>query len=77
MEKDLVEYIAKSLVDQPEEVRITESDGDMVNVLELRTATPDIGKIIGKNGRMAKSIRTLMSASVHPTGEGYSLEIMD
>jgi predicted RNA-binding protein YlqC (UPF0109 family) len=69
------------MVDEPDQVTVTEvSEGDGI-VLELRTAPGDTGKVIGKNGRMAKAIRTLLSASVYPDGQsdgrGYSLEILD
>jgi predicted RNA-binding protein YlqC (UPF0109 family) len=80
MGKDLVEYIARLMVDEPDQVTVAEvSEGDGT-VLELRTAPADTGKVIGKNGRMAKAIRTLLSASVYPDGgdsRGYSLEILD
>ena len=57
MEKDLIEYIAKSLVDDPGAVSVTESEGDKSTILELRVAEDDIGKVIGKYGRIAKAFR--------------------
>jgi predicted RNA-binding protein YlqC (UPF0109 family) len=82
MGKDLVAYIAKALVDDPGSVEVTENPGAEGVVLELRTAPDDTGKVIGKNGRMAKAMRTLLAASAYPEGPregrgGYSLEIVD
>ncbi len=77
MEKDLIEYIAKSLVDDPGAVSVTESEGDKSTILELRVAEDDIGKVIGKYGRIAKALRTVLSASASKSGKRYSLEILD
>lgn len=77
MEKDLVEYIAKSLVDNPDAVSVTEAEGDKSTVLELRVAEADIGKVIGKYGRIAKALRTVLSASAGKGGRRCTLEIMD
>lgn len=77
MEKDLVEYIAKSLVDDPGAVTVTEVDGDNATVLELRVAPADIGKVIGKYGRIAKAMRTVLAASTGKSGKRVSLEILD
>ena len=63
MQKDLIEYIAKSLVDDPSAVTVSESENEKGTVIELKVASGDIGKVIGKQGRIAKSIRTLLSAS--------------
>ena len=60
--KDLVEIIAKSLVDNPEEVHVNEIQGEQGLILELRVAPEDMGKVIGKQGRIAKAIRTVMKA---------------
>jgi len=60
--KDLVAYIAKSLVDKPEEVVVTEINGQQITVVELKVAREDIGKIIGKQGRTADAIRTILNA---------------
>ncbi len=77
MEKDLIEYIAKSLVDDPESVSVNETEGERGAVLELKVADDDIGKVIGKNGRIAKALRTVLSASASKDGKHYNLEILD
>ncbi|MBP5588574.1 MAG: KH domain-containing protein [Treponema sp.] len=77
MEKDLIEYIAKSLVDDPEAVSVNEIEGERGPVLELKVAEGDIGKVIGKYGRIAKALRTVLSASGSKDGKRYSLEILD
>ncbi len=61
--KELVEIIAKSLVDHPEDVVVTETEGDGTITLELTVASDDMGKVIGKQGRIAKSIRTVVKAA--------------
>lgn len=77
MEKDLIEYIAKSLVDDPSGVSVTETQGEHGKVLELKVAESDIGKVIGKYGRIAKAMRTVLSASASKDGKRYSLEILE
>lgn len=77
MEKDLIEYIAKSLVDDPDAVSVNETEGERGSVLELRVAQNDIGKVIGKYGRIAKALRTVLNASASRDGRRCSLEIMD
>ena len=77
MEKDLIEYIAKSLVDDPSAVSVNETEGERGLVLELRVAQGDIGKVIGKYGRIAKALRTVLSASASRDGKHYSLDILD
>lgn len=77
MEKDLIEYIAKSLVDDPGAVSVTETEGDRGTILQLKVADGDIGKVIGKYGRIAKALRTVLSASAVKDGRRYSLEILD
>lgn len=77
MEKDLVEYIAKTLVDDPSGVVVNMIEGDQSTILELKVADADIGKVIGKHGRIAKSIRTLLSAASTKTGKRVVLEILD
>ena len=62
--KELVEVIAKSLVDNPEEVTVTETEKDRATVLELHVAQADMGKVIGKQGRIAKAIRSVVKAAV-------------
>ena len=77
MEKDLVEYIAKSLVDDPDGVEVNIIEGEKSTILELRVSQDDIGKVIGKHGRIAKAIRTILSASATKTGKRIVLEILD
>lgn len=77
MEKDLIEYIAKSLVDDPSAVSVNETEGERGPILELRVAQGDIGKVIGKYGRIAKALRTVLSASASKDGKHYSLDILD
>ncbi|MDY0288941.1 MAG: KH domain-containing protein [Sphaerochaeta sp.] len=77
MEKDLVEYIVKSLVDSPDDVSINVVEGEKSTILELKVATEDIGKVIGKQGRIAKAIRTILSASATKSGKRAVLEILD
>jgi predicted RNA-binding protein YlqC (UPF0109 family) len=73
--KDLVEYMAKSLVDNPDEVQVTEErDGDRI-VLRLLVAEPDMGKVIGKQGRIAQAMRTLLKVAAVRRGERAILEI--
>jgi len=61
--KELLELIAKSLVDRPEDVEVTEIEGEQTTVLELRVASDDLGKVIGKQGRTARSIRTILGSA--------------
>ncbi len=73
----LVELIARALVDEPGEVSVRSIEGEQVRVLELRVATTDIGKIIGKKGRTAKSIRVLLAAAGVKLKMRYMLEILE
>ena len=77
MEKDLVEYIVKSLVDDPSAVKIAVVEGEKSTILELRVAQEDIGKVIGKHGRIAKAIRTVLQAAGARGGKHTVLEILD
>jgi uncharacterized protein len=77
VERDLVEYIAKCLVDDPAAVNVAVVEGDKSTILELRVAADDIGKVIGKHGRIAKAIRTILSASSEATHKRVMLEILD
>lgn len=77
MEKDLVEYIAKSLVDQPDEVNVNIVEGEQSTILELRVAANDVGKVIGKQGRIANAVRVILSASAAKSGKHVQLEILD
>ena len=75
--KELLLYMAKNLVDDPESVTVTEVDSDEGKVLELRVAEGDMGKVIGRQGRIAKEIRTIIKTVALRTGERVSVEIMD
>jgi uncharacterized protein len=75
--KELVEEIAKALVDIPEEVSVREVQGEQVTVLELRVAPSDLGKVIGKQGRTARSIRTLLGAAGMKLNRRFTLEILE
>jgi predicted RNA-binding protein YlqC (UPF0109 family) len=77
MERDLVEYIAKSLVDDPAAVTVNEVETDEATVIELRVSQDDIGKVIGKRGRIAKAMRTLLSAAATRGGKDVRLSILD
>jgi len=77
VEKDLVEYIAKSLVDDPAGVVVNVVEGDRSTILELKVSDSDIGKVIGKQGRIARAMRTLLSASATKSGKRVVLEILD
>ncbi|MCL2186316.1 MAG: KH domain-containing protein [Treponema sp.] len=77
MEKDLIEYLAKSLVDDPTQVKVNIVEGEKSTILELRVAEGDIGKVIGKHGRIAKAIRTVLQAAGARTGKHTVLEILD
>ena len=74
--KDLLVYLAQSLVDQPEAVKVTETEEEGSTLLELRVAEDDMGKVIGKQGKIAKSIRTLTKAAAAKQGVRVSVEIM-
>ena len=69
--------IAKALVDNPDEVAVSEIEGDQFTILELRVAQPDIGKVIGKQGRTANAIRTLLGATGMKLRRRFVLEILD
>jgi uncharacterized protein len=75
--KDLVEYMVKSLVDNPEMVEIREVEGEKSTILELKVTKEDIGKVIGKHGRIARAIRTIINASATKSGKRVVLEILD
>lgn len=74
--KELVEYIAKSLVDNPDAVEVREIEGERSIILELRVAPEDMGKVIGKQGKIAKSIRTLTKAAGAKQGKRVVVEIL-
>ncbi len=75
--KELVEMIAKALVDNPEQVSVTEVEGEQTTVLELRVAPSDLGKVIGKQGRTARCIRTLLGAAGMKLKKRFVLEILE
>ena len=75
--KELVEYIAKALVDNPDDVKLTEIEGEKTSVIELSVAKEDLGKIIGKQGRTARSIRTILSAASTKNNKRAVLEILE
>ena len=77
MEKELVEHIAKGLVDDPDKVEVNVIEGEKSTILELRVAESDVGKVIGKHGRIAKAVRTILSASATKSGKRVVLEIHD
>ena len=75
--KELVENIAKALVDIPEEVSVREVAGEQATLLELRVAPSDLGKVIGKQGRTARSIRTLLGAAGMKLNRRFTLDILE
>jgi uncharacterized protein len=75
--KELIKYIAQSLVDSPDKVEVTEIVGEQTSVIELRVAKEDLGKVIGKQGRTAKAIRTILSASSTKIHKRAVLEIIE
>ena len=75
MLRDMIEYIAKSLVDNPDEVKVTEIEGELTAVLELKVAKEDLGKVIGKQGRTARAMRTLLGAAAAKVKRRAVLEI--
>ncbi len=75
--KDLISYIAQALVDNPDEVKVTEVEGGQTLILELKVAKEDMGKIIGKHGRTAQAIRTLLSAASGKAKKRIVLEILE
>jgi predicted RNA-binding protein YlqC (UPF0109 family) len=75
--KELVEYIVKSLVDNPNKVDIREVEGEKTTVIELRVDQSDLGKVIGKQGRTARAIRTLLNAAGIKKGKRVVLEILE
>ena len=75
--KDLIKEIVQALVDRPDQVSVTEIVGENTTVLELKVAKSDMGKVIGKQGRNAQAIRTIMSAAAGKTQIRYVLEILE
>lgn len=75
--KDLVKYIAQALVDNPEVVEVSEIEGERTSVVELRVAKEDLGKVIGKQGKTAKAMRTILSAASAKLRKRTVLEIIE
>jgi len=75
--KDLIASIAKALVDKPEEVVATEIEGEQTSVIELKVAKEDLGKIIGKQGRTAQAIRTILNAASKKIHKRFVLELIE
>jgi hypothetical protein len=75
--KELIEVISKSLVDKPEEVEVTEIEGEQTTVIELKVAKEDLGKVIGKQGRTAQAMRTLLGAASMKIRKRSVLEIVE
>lgn len=75
--KELIEMIAKALVDNPNEVSVAEVDAEQTTILELRVAQSDLGKVIGKQGRTARAIRTLLGAAGMKLKRRFVLEILE
>ncbi len=75
--KTLIEYIAKSLVDKPEEVEVKELEGEQTSVLELKVAKEDLGKVIGRQGRTARAMRTILGAASIRAKKRTVLEILE
>ncbi|MFH1372777.1 MAG: KH domain-containing protein [bacterium] len=75
--KDFIESIVRVLVDNPDQINIVEVEGTRTTVYELRVAQSDLGKVIGKNGQTAKSMRTLLSAAAARQGKRAVLEILE
>jgi predicted RNA-binding protein YlqC (UPF0109 family) len=73
----LIAYIAKALVDKPEEVDVTEVEGEQTSVIELKVAKEDLGKVIGKQGRTARAMRTILSAASTKINKRSVLEIIE
>jgi len=77
MLKELVEFMARALVDNPEKVRVSEIEGEQTSVIELRVSKDDLGKVIGKQGRTARAMRTILSAASTKIRKRAVLEIIE
>ena len=77
MLKELIEYIAKALVDNPDQVRVSEVQGEKTSVIELNVSKDDLGKVIGKQGRTARAMRTILSAASTKVKKRAVLEIIE
>jgi uncharacterized protein len=76
MMKELLEYLAKALVDKPEDVEVSQVEGERSVILELRVAPDDMGKVIGKQGRIAQALRTIVKAAAVKDGKRVMIEII-
>jgi len=74
--KELVEYLVKALVDKPDEVKVSQTEGEAVTIIEIRVASDDAGKVIGKEGRIANAIRTIVKAAGAKNQKRVTVEIM-
>jgi uncharacterized protein len=77
MLKELIDYMARALVDNPEQVHVSEVEGEQTSVIELRVAKEDLGKVIGKQGRTARAMRTILSAASTKIRKRAVLEIIE
>ncbi|MCX7858140.1 MAG: KH domain-containing protein [Deltaproteobacteria bacterium] len=77
MLKELIEYIAKALVDHPDQVKVSEIEGEKTSVIELNVSKEDLGKVIGKQGRTARAMRTILSAASTKVKKRAVLEIIE
>ena len=75
--KELIETVCKALVDNPDDLKVTQIDGEQTSILELRAHQSDIGKVIGKQGRTARAIRTILAAAGMKQKRRFNLEIME
>lgn len=75
--KELIEMVCKALVDYPDDVKVNQIDGEQTSILELRTHKSDLGKVIGKQGRTAQAIRTILSAVSMKQRRRFNLEILE
>lgn len=77
MLREMIEFIAKSLVDHPEQVQVSEVEGEQTSVIELKVAKEDLGKVIGKQGRTARAMRTILGAASTKARKRSVLEILE
>ena len=75
--KEIIELIAKSLVDNPDKVKVSQLNGEQTSIIELKVAPEDVGKVIGKQGRTAQAIRVILGAAGMKLKKRYNLEIID
>lgn len=75
--RELVQFVAKSLVDEPDEISVVETEGERGIVIELRVAPGDLGKVIGRQGRTARAIRAILAAAGSKTRRRYVLDIVE